>query len=145
MATAISSTSGKIPKQLCVVIRRFFPGETQGGGTGGLAKAGAKDGVAGEAQEVAVGSYHSCARVGGSLWCWGGNARGQLGDGTTAMRAAPVRVAGLEGVTRVVADGERTCALSGDRRVYCWGAGAEHGLGNGEARDRHEPTPVRGE
>jgi alpha-tubulin suppressor-like RCC1 family protein len=99
----------------------------------------------GEAQEVAVGRYHSCARVEGALWCWGGNARGQLGDGTTAMRAAPVRVAGVEGVTRVVADGDRTCAVGGDRRAYCWGAGDGHALGNGAGGDRLEPTPVRGE
>lgn len=60
------------------------------------------------------------------------------------MRAAPVRVAGFEGVARVVADGDRTCAVGADRRVYCWGAGEGHALGNGEARDQHTPTPVRG-
>jgi len=99
----------------------------------------------GEAQEVAVGRSHTCARVSGALWCWGSNARGQIGDGTTAMRATPARVAGVEGVTRVVADGDRTCAVGGDRRVYCWGAGEGPVLGNGSSGDRHVPTLVRGE
>jgi alpha-tubulin suppressor-like RCC1 family protein len=96
-------------------------------------------------REVAVGRAHSCARIGGAVWCWGANDHGQLGDGTNVTRTAPVRVAGVEGATRVVADGDRTCAVSGDGRVHCWGAGERSALGNGEARDRREPTAVRGE
>jgi alpha-tubulin suppressor-like RCC1 family protein len=51
-----------------------------------------------------VGARHSCARVAGAVWCWGANDAGQLGDGTLAMRTEPVRAAGVEGATRVVAD-----------------------------------------
>jgi alpha-tubulin suppressor-like RCC1 family protein len=48
--------------------------------------------------EIGNGRLHSLAIEGdGSLWTWGLNSTGQLGDGTTANRRAPVRVAGLTG------------------------------------------------
>ncbi len=44
-------------------------------------------------EAVALGRNHSCAQVaGGAVYCWGANSYGQLGDGTTAFRRAPVRV-----------------------------------------------------
>jgi alpha-tubulin suppressor-like RCC1 family protein len=46
--------------------------------------------------EIAVASDHDCARTrGGAVWCWGANRNGQLGDGTTTDRIAPVEVTGL--------------------------------------------------
>lgn len=53
-------------------------------------------GLAGGVTELAVGSQHVCARMtDGGVKCWGGNGYGQLGDGTTTMRTAPVSVIGL--------------------------------------------------
>jgi len=43
---------------------------------------------------ITAGAAHTCGRTtNGSLYCWGSNSFGQLGDGTTGNRAAPVRVA----------------------------------------------------
>ena len=43
--------------------------------------------------EVAAGAEHACARGGdGSVWCWGANSEGQLGDGTRLARLAPIQV-----------------------------------------------------
>lgn len=53
-------------------------------------------GLATGVRKVASGGAFSCAiRSDGSAWCWGANGHGQLGDGTTTDRPAPVAVAGL--------------------------------------------------
>jgi alpha-tubulin suppressor-like RCC1 family protein len=44
---------------------------------------------------VAAGGDHTCAILeDGTLWCWGSNAHGELGDGTSAQRATPAPVSG---------------------------------------------------
>jgi alpha-tubulin suppressor-like RCC1 family protein len=48
--------------------------------------------------EIGNGRLHSLAvESGGSVWTWGLNSTGQLGDGTTTNRRVPVRVAGISG------------------------------------------------
>ena len=76
-------------------------------------------------QAVAAGNDHTCALLGdGSVNCWGWNGSGQLGDGTTTNRSAPVKVAGLGSpVQAIAASGDRTCALLADGSVCCWGYG----------------------
>lgn len=90
------------------------------------------------AVEITVGQDHACARLeGGSVWCWGSNRDGQLGDGTTVTRAVPMPVVGLSSVVSIAAGSNHTCAALVDGSVRCWG-------------DRHwrsdsglpEPTPV---
>jgi alpha-tubulin suppressor-like RCC1 family protein len=102
----------------------------------------------GPAAEVAAGSGHTCTLTrAGSVWCWGANDKGQLGDGTTIDRLNPVEVAGLEaGVVSLAAHASQTCVLIADAtditrpggEVRCWGDN-EHGeLGDG----RRDPSPV---
>jgi alpha-tubulin suppressor-like RCC1 family protein len=53
---------------------------------------------------VAAGFAHSATvKSDGTVWAWGSNSYGQLGDGTTTARSTPVRVPGLTGVVAVVA------------------------------------------
>jgi alpha-tubulin suppressor-like RCC1 family protein len=96
---------------------------------------------------VATGGEHTCAvRTDGSVWCWGRNDSGQLGDGTIAAqfggRSNPGAVVGLSGVrVRALALGSaHTCALVDDGTVRCWGEGRHGRLGNGSTDD--SPTPV---
>lgn len=98
--------------------------------------------------KISAGGRHSCAVIGStsSLWCWGDNASGQLGDGTTTPRQRPVRVVGpsvLAGFTAVSAGADHTCALlAGAAR--CWGENGSGQLGNGSTTDSSFPVVPSG-
>lgn len=81
---------------------------------------------------VTAGGGHSCALMPDqSVWCWGQNLTGQLGNGATADSLVPVHVAGLPPVTGVSAGHDHTCAVDVTAAVWCWGANAFGELGNG--------------
>jgi alpha-tubulin suppressor-like RCC1 family protein len=85
---------------------------------------------------IESGSDHACAieRTQGSLWCWGHNKSGQLGDGTLEDRASPVRISSLgDTVVAVAAGSEQTCVLEKDHTVWCWGRNDNGELGDGTA------------
>jgi len=62
--------------------------------------------------------------------CWGRNARGQLGDGSTTDRKTPTPVSGLNSAVKAIAAGaEHTCALTSNGEVMCWGSNFSEQLG----------------
>jgi uncharacterized repeat protein (TIGR01451 family) len=58
----------------------------------------------------------------GTVWGWGMNSGGQLGDGTTFNRARPVRVTGLTNVTAIAAGAFYGAAVKADGTVWLWGS-----------------------
>ncbi len=124
---------------------RNFSGQL---GDGTLADSPAPRRVQGIARPVvaaAGGTGHSLAwDVDGVLHAWGGNAAGQLGDGTTAARptAAPVPLpaAALAGS----AGGDHSLAVLADGRVMAWGANGNGQLGDGTFQSRPTPVAVAG-
>lgn len=89
-------------------------------------------------ESVTSGLYHTCALTNsGGVKCWGYNAYGQLGDGTTTQRTTPVDVSGLTtGVIYVAAGEHHTCALTRNGAVRCWGYNYNGQLGDGTTTNR---------
>lgn len=84
-----------------------------------------------------------CAIVqNGDVKCWGANAHGQVGDGTTTRRYVPTTVTGLPSPARSIAvSGGHTCALLTNDELWCWGLNDWGQLGDGTRID--SSTPVR--
>jgi alpha-tubulin suppressor-like RCC1 family protein len=91
---------------------------------------------------ISSGARHTCAvTAAGGVWCWGYNAYGELGDGTTTNGLVPVPVAGLSsGVSAVAAGGFHSCAITTAGATVCWGQNVYGQLGDGTTTD--SPTPV---
>jgi alpha-tubulin suppressor-like RCC1 family protein len=71
---------------------------------------------------ISAGYSHSLAvKSDGTVWSWGYNSYGQLGNGTTTQRASPVRVQGLTGIVAVSAGGQHSLALASDGTIWAWG------------------------
>jgi alpha-tubulin suppressor-like RCC1 family protein len=82
---------------------------------------------------LAAGRDHTCAVLAdGSGRCWGGNAFGQIGDGTTTGRVLPMAVNGLTNAVAIAAGGDHTCARLADGSVRCWGSNISGQLGDGD-------------
>jgi alpha-tubulin suppressor-like RCC1 family protein len=97
--------------------------------------------------QVTAGRDHTCVlTTDGRVKCWGGNHRGQLGDGTTSHRDTPVVVSGLNShVASIAAGRDHTCALTIDGGVKCWGSNGHGELGDGKAlSERSVPADVVG-
>jgi alpha-tubulin suppressor-like RCC1 family protein len=93
----------------------------------------------------------TCAlKTDGTVWCWGRNDKGQLGDGTSTDRTYPVQVVGsggtgtLTGVSRVGAGDKHVCARKTDQTMWCWGQNADGQLGDSTSTDRSSPVQVKG-
>lgn len=69
-----------------------------------------------------AGTGHSCATLHGALYCWGDNARGELGLGDTTARSRPTRIVGFDDYVQVAAGANHSCALRNTGAVYCFGA-----------------------
>lgn len=98
--------------------------------------------------KVAAGYAHSCGlKNDGTVYCWGNNQYGQIGDTTFSQANTPVQVVGpsgtgaLSNVTAIAAGGYHTCAIS-NQQAYCWGANSSGQLGNASTVPAAVPQPV---
>lgn len=86
---------------------------------------------------VSAGAQFACAQsTGGSLYCWGTNMAGQLGNGSMTSSLVPTTVdRGAKPIddtwAAVAVGGEFACAISSSRRLFCWGSDYFGQLGNG--------------
>lgn len=103
----------------------------------------AKVSVVSSERVVSSGGMSSCqVRPNGSLWCWGDNAHGQVGDGTRRTRLRPIRIGRDFNWETVSSGGGTTCAIKTTGTLWCWGNNHRGQLGIGDHRAR-QLTPAR--
>jgi len=102
-------------------------------------------------KHVSSGNDYSCAvKTDGTVYCWGINGYGKLGNNNTTTQLIPVQVVGaggsgyLTGVEKVYAAYESTCALKTDGTVWCWGKASFGELGNNDTFASFTPVQVLG-
>ncbi|MGI9021803.1 MAG: hypothetical protein ACR2HV_00950, partial [Acidimicrobiales bacterium] len=92
---------------------------------------------------VSGGAFHSLAlKADGTVWAWGWNGYGQLGDGTTASHSTPSQVLSLSGVTAIAAGWVHNLAVKGDGSVWAWGWNNVGQLGDGSTTTSLVPRRV---
>jgi alpha-tubulin suppressor-like RCC1 family protein len=92
---------------------------------------------------VSAGEFHTCAiNASKSLYCWGGNTSGQVGDGTVEQRLSPKRIGSSGAWASVAAGGAHTCAVSTGKSLYCWGWNALGQIGDGTDTNRLTPKRI---
>jgi alpha-tubulin suppressor-like RCC1 family protein len=94
--------------------------------------------------KIAAGCEFSLAlRSDGTVWAWGVNNFGQLGNGSTASSAVPVKVTGVSQVTGIAAGWNSTVAVvAGGASVWAWGGNKEGQLGDGTTTGHSIPVRV---
>ncbi len=86
----------------------------------------------GKAISASFWSHILVLRDDGTVWAWGKNDQGQLGDGTKKDRFTPAQVRGLSDIVRVSASNQGSLALKADGTVWVWGANCCGEAGDGK-------------
>jgi alpha-tubulin suppressor-like RCC1 family protein len=87
-------------------------------------------------------SFTAALRADGTVWTWGQNSSGQLGDGSTTQRLAPVTIASLTSVAAIAAGDAHMLALRTDGTVRSWGQNTNGQLGDGTTTQRTAPVTL---
>ncbi len=95
---------------------------------------------------VSAGDAFTCAILAdGTVWCWGYDGDGELGDGLATDSPAPKQVMGLpKPATAVVAGNQDACAILSDTTLWCWGSNTYGELGTGDTNPHTGPQQVTG-
>jgi alpha-tubulin suppressor-like RCC1 family protein len=95
---------------------------------------------------ISAGARHVAAlKRDGTVWTWGNNDSGQLGDGTRNQRLYPGRVAKLKKAVRIAAGGGFTMAVKSDGTVWGWGGSIHARLPSGlQVASSLDPVQIHG-
>ncbi len=90
---------------------------------------------------IATGGYHTVGlKSDGTLWTWGRNPYGQLGDGTTVDKYSPTQVGSATNWSAVAAGRHHTASLRSDDTLWVWGHNDYGQLGDGTTSNKITPT-----
>jgi alpha-tubulin suppressor-like RCC1 family protein len=101
-------------------------------------------GLSGITAVVAGDRYCMALKSDGTVWSWGNNWHGQLGDGTKNSSSTPSQVAGLSNIAALTAGMGHSFALDKDGSVWAWGYNDDGELGDGKRKDRLTPFKIPG-
>lgn len=117
-------------------------GQLGNGTTGGEALSPVQVGNLSGVKAIATScDYNLALKEDGTVWAWGSNYEGQLGNGTYGPSNVPVQVGNLSGVKAIAAGYDHSLALKQDGTVLAWGDNGNGQLGNGTYDD--SPTPIQ--
>ncbi len=103
-------------------------------------------GLGGGVAAIVAGGVHTCAlTIEGGVKCWGWNANGQLGDGSTVDKSTSVNVVEMHSDMAAIAAGsQHTCALNMAGGIKCWGFNWLGALGDDTQTNKNTPVDVVG-
>jgi alpha-tubulin suppressor-like RCC1 family protein len=94
-------------------------------------------------KQVSSGLYYSSAiKTDGTLWAWGENVGGQLGQGNTTSYSSPVQIGTLTNWKQVSSGYQQTLAVKTDGTLWTWGANQSGQLGQGNRTYYSSPVQV---
>lgn len=94
-------------------------------------------------QSIVARFNHSLAlKSDGSLWAWGKNANGQLGDNTTVDKSTPSQVGTATNWQSISGGYNSSMAIKTDGTLWTWGYNASGTLGDGTTTHRYTPTQI---
>jgi alpha-tubulin suppressor-like RCC1 family protein len=93
--------------------------------------------------QVACGDNFTIAiKSNGTIWGWGDNTHGQLGNGTTTNRKSPFQIGTDTNWAKVACGGSHTIAIKKDGTLWAWGYNARGQLGDSSMTDRKTPVKI---
>lgn len=101
-------------------------------------------------EHLCAGHHGAAIKTNGTLWMWGYNGQGQIGDNSTVHRSSPVQLAGTTwaqvstGGSDVTIANAHTVAVKTDGTLWTWGYNASGQLGLNTATNRSSPAQVAG-
>jgi alpha-tubulin suppressor-like RCC1 family protein len=96
-----------------------------------------------EWKQVSAGYNHTLAiKTDGTLWAWGFNMTGQLGDGTTVDKISPIKIGTGSNWKQVSAGNHYSTAIKTDGTLWAWGLNDEGQMGIGSTASRYAPAKV---
>ena len=113
------------------------------GTTGGTIYTPQQVGVDTDWSSISSNFDHTIAlKSNGTLWAWGGNNKGQLGDGTTVDKNIPTQIGSATDWSQIAPGGYHSLAVKTDGTLYTWGLNNGGQLGDGTNSDKLVPTQV---
>ena len=103
-----------------------------------------KQSITEEFKQIATsGNLHVIGiKFDGTLWAWGYNANGQLGDGTTTQRTSPVQIGSDTNWASVAVGSNHSVAIKSTGTLWAWGNNANGQLGDGTTTQRTSPVQI---
>ncbi len=95
--------------------------------------------------DISASPYHALAvKSDGTVWAWGRNSNGQIGNGSNTDALSPVQVSGIGKAVKVAAGAFHSLALKSDGTVWAWGYNGYGELGDNTTTSSNAPVQVVG-